>query len=89
MEKMFGSLKVITLPFTNNMKWYTQFITSANSLIYGVMVFAKEGVSDTITILGLDVRFRLFTTFLMHFNAACTALTDLKHHKQEFESLIR
>lgn len=85
---MFGAVKVITFPFTNNMIRYTQFITSANSLIFGVMVFAKEGVSDTITVLGLDVRFKLFT-FLMHFTAACTARTDLKHHRQELESLIR
>lgn len=86
---MFGAVKVITFPFTNNMIRYTQFSTSANSLMFGVMVFAKKGVSDTITVLGLDVRFKLFTTFPMHFTAACTARTDLKHHKQELESLIR
>lgn len=37
-----------------------------------------EGVSETTTTFGLDIRCRLSTAFLRQCNAACTALTGLK-----------
>lgn len=55
-----------------------KYITSANLLIFGVILFTREGVSDTMTTLGLGDLPRFCLAFLMQFNAACAALIDLE-----------
>lgn len=52
------------------------------------MPVTREGVSETKTTLGLEVLLRLFVAFLMQFNAACTALTDLKNRMQQPASIV-
>ncbi|GKV52025.1 hypothetical protein SLEP1_g58633 [Rubroshorea leprosula] len=47
----------------------------------GINIF--NWVSDTTTTLGFDLSCKLRMAFLMQFNAACTALTDLKHRPAE------
>lgn len=53
--------------------------TSANSCTFGVISLIMEGVSDTITMRGLDTLPESFTrAFCMQFKAAATALAGLK-----------
>lgn len=56
--------------------------TSANLLIFGVMLFTREGVSETNTTLGLDSLSRVWVAFLMQFNAACRAPRGLLHRME-------
>lgn len=53
----------------------------------GEIFLAREGVSDTTTTFGLDIRCWLSMAFLMQRNAACKALMDLKKDRNNINEL--